>query len=200
MGSWQAEAATHNGGSGAPAPLSAGHVVSRRARVRPLIPGVTATAPPTPSSARRVPGRGHNLFRRQASWQPRRASCAGSRRPTSSWSLPGQLPAGWDQWDHDRCDAFQRRRDPGRWHLLFEGVAAGNGWGGDPIDASRAARIAEEFRQAWTYAQVHTAGFHDDAGFCGECDAAYCYRHWQVSDIGFGHCPRGHGKSLDPRW
>ena len=29
-------------------------------------------------------------------------------------------------------------------------------------------------------------------------NAAYCYRHWQVSDIGFGHCPRGHGKSLDP--
>ena len=67
-----------------------------------------------------------------------------------------------------------------------------------PGDASRAGRIAEAFRQPWSYAQVHTAGFHDDAGFCGECDAAYCYRHWQVSDIGFGHCPRGHGKSLDP--
>jgi hypothetical protein len=28
----------------------------------------------------------------------------------------------------------------------------------------------------------------------------YCARHWHVSPIGYGHCPLGHGKSLDPHW
>jgi hypothetical protein len=32
------------------------------------------------------------------------------------------------------------------------------------------------------------------------CDASYCYHHWQVSESGYGYCPRGHGKSLDPHW
>jgi hypothetical protein len=128
---------------------------------------------------------------------PRCAVC-GSASARIELVAPGQLPAEWDQWDDERRDAFQRRRDPDRWQLLFEGIAAGNGWGGDPIDVGRAERIAGAFRQPWGYAQVRAAGFHDDAGFCGECDAAYCYRHWHVSDIGFGHCPRGHGKSLDP--
>ena len=45
-----------------------------------------------------------------------------------------------------------------------------------------------------------TAGFYDDAGFCQDCDAAYCYRHWHVSETGYEHCPAGHGKSLDPHW
>jgi hypothetical protein len=112
---------------------------------------------------------------------------------------PGEPPAEWDQWTQARRDAFQRRREPDRWHLLFEGVAAGNG-GGDPIDADRARRIADAFRQPLNHVQVRTAGFHDDAGFCEECGAAYCYRHWHVSDTGFGQCPEGHGKSLDPLW
>jgi len=109
---------------------------------------------------------------------------------------PGQVPAGGDQWDDGRRDAFRRRRDPARWHLLFEGVAAGNGWGGDPIEAGRARRIAEAFRRPWSFARVRAAGFHDDAGLCGECDAAYCCRHWQVSDVGFGHCPAVMARAL----
>jgi hypothetical protein len=128
--------------------------------------------------------------------------CAVCGSPSARVELvaPGQLSADWDQWNDERQGAFQRRRDPDRWHLLYEGVAVGNGWGGDPIEDGWAERIAEAFRQPWTYAQVRAAGFHDDAGFCGECDAAYCYRHWQVSDSGFGHCPQGHEKSLYPLW
>jgi hypothetical protein len=49
------------------------------------------------------------------------------------------------------------------------------------------------------FVQVHTARFYD-AGFCQDCDAPYGYRHWQVSESGYGYCPRGHGKSLDPHW
>jgi hypothetical protein len=92
-----------------------------------------------------------------------------------------------------------RQRQPGQWYLLFPGVAACNGYG-DPIDASRAGRIAWAFRPPFCFAQVHAAGFYDDAGFCQDCDAPYCYQHWHVSGTGHGYCPRGHGKSLDPHW
>ena len=43
-------------------------------------------------------------------------------------------------------------------------------------------------------------GFYDDAGFCQDCDAPYCYHHWHVSETGYGYCPRSHRKSLDPHW
>jgi hypothetical protein len=64
----------------------------------------------------------------------------------------------------------------------------------------QAGRIAQAFRPPLRFAQVHTAGFYDDAGFCQDCDAPYCYRHWHVSETGYGYCPRGHGKSLDLHW
>jgi hypothetical protein len=96
-------------------------------------------------------------------------------------------------------DSIERQRQPGQWYLLFQGVAAGNGYG-DPIDASRAGRIAQAFRSPVSFAQVHRVGLHDDAGFCQGCDAPYCYQHWNVSEGGYGHCPRGHGKSLDQHW
>ena len=48
-----------------------------------------------------------------------------------------------------------------------------------------------------SFAKVHTAAFYDDAGFCRDYDAPYCYRHWHVSESSYGYCPRGHGKSLD---
>ena len=56
------------------------------------------------------------------------------------------------------------------------------------------------FRPPLSFAQVRNAGFYDDAGFCQDCDTPYCYRHWHVSEGGYGYCPRGHGKSLDPHW
>jgi hypothetical protein len=100
----------------------------------------------------------------------------------------------------ERRQAFDEDRDPASWHLLFEGVAAGNGWTGDAIEAANAEQIEAAFQEPYRYAQVHTAGFYDDAGFCEQCDVAYCYRHWRVSQTGYGHCPQGHGKSLDPHW
>jgi hypothetical protein len=112
---------------------------------------------------------------------------------------PGGRPAAWDQWSGERREAWQDRRHPEQWYLLFEGVAAGNG-SGNPVSAEEARQIADGFSQPLSWARVHTAGFYDDAGFCQECDAAYCYRHWQVTRSGYGYCPQGHGKSLDPHW
>jgi hypothetical protein len=69
-----------------------------------------------------------------------------------------------------------------------------------PIGASQAGRIAQAFRHPLGFAQVYMAGFPDDAGFCKDCNAPYCSRHWHVSESGTGYCPRRHGRSLDPRW
>jgi len=127
--------------------------------------------------------------------------CAACGIPSARIELvaPGQLPAEWGQWPSTVQRSVLRQREPAQWYLLFKGVAAGNGYG-NPINASRAGRIAQAFRSPLCFAQVHTAGFYDDAGFCQNCDAPYCYRHWHVSEGGYGYCPRGHGKSLDPHW
>ena len=77
-----------------------------------------------------------------------------------------------------------RRRQPGQWYLLVQGIATDNGYG-DSIDASHAGRIAWAFRPPLRFAQVHTAGLHDDAGFCQDCEVPYCYQHWRLSDKTF---------------
>jgi hypothetical protein len=127
--------------------------------------------------------------------------CAECGSPSARIELvaPGELPAEWGQWSSTAQGTFLLQREPGQCYLLFRGVAAYNGYG-DPIDANRAERIARAFQLPPTFAQVHAAGFYDDAGFCQDCDALYCYQHWRVSEGGYGHCPRSHGKSLDPHW
>jgi hypothetical protein len=78
-------------------------------------------------------------------------------------------------------------------------MATGTSYGG-PIDASLAGRIAWALRSPLRYAQVRTARFHDDAGFCPDCEVPYCHQHWHPSDTGYGYCPYGYGKDLDPQW
>ena len=112
---------------------------------------------------------------------------------------PGQLPASWEHWSEQQRESFRRYRDRARWWLLYEGIAAGNG-GGDAISAERAAHLVAAFSRPYSYGRVHEAGLYDDAGFCQVCGVAYCCQHWRVSRSGYGHCPAGHGKSLDPHW
>ncbi|NJP35852.1 hypothetical protein [Micromonospora thermarum] len=113
---------------------------------------------------------------------------------------PGAKPSGWQHWTpqgRDVFDAARLRHGDQRWWLLFSGIEAGNGYG-NPVEPAEATRIAGAFAEPYRYAMVRTAGFHDDAGFCGPCDAPYCHRHWNVFSSGYGACPRGHGKSLGP--
>ena len=86
----------------------------------------------------------------------------------------------------------------GKIHLRQD-IATGTSYGG-PIDASLAGRIAWALRPPLRYAQVRTASFYDDAGFCPDCEVPYCHQHWHPSDTGYGYCPYGHGKDLDPQW
>lgn len=130
--------------------------------------------------------------------EPPCATC-GSPSARIDVIAPGEFPAEWERWGEEERESFGRYRDPDQWWLLFRGVAAANG-GGDAITADRAARIAEAFGTPYSYERAHGAGFYDDAGFCQSCGAPYCSQHWQVSRSGYGHCPGGHGKSLDPHW
>jgi hypothetical protein len=112
---------------------------------------------------------------------------------------PGLLPHDFHEWPESRRATYSEYRRGEKWRLIFEGVVAGNGLGSD-IEAERAAVIAEAFAEPCTFAKVRTAEFYDDAGFCQACDAPYCSEHWNVSSSGYGRCPQGHGKSLDPHW
>lgn len=128
--------------------------------------------------------------------------CAECGAPASRIELvaPGKNPAGWDEWPAPTRDTFTRVcRDPQGWHLLFDGPAAGSGLG-QPVTAARAEEILRAFAPPLAFEKVRMARFYDDAGFCGSCGAAYCARHWNISSTGYGCCPCGHGKSLDPHW
>ena len=109
------------------------------------------------------------------------------------------MPARWDKLPGVIQAGILQSRSPGMWHLIAIGPADGSLYG-VPIDAARAGQIAWALRPPLRFAQVHQAGLYDDAGFCDRCDAAYCYYHWNAIDSGYGWCPRGHGKSLDPDW
>ncbi|MFI6273125.1 hypothetical protein [Micromonospora zamorensis] len=131
-------------------------------------------------------------------------SCAVCGRPAAHVELvaPASEPVDWQGWSAPQRDAYTaaRQRYSGQqWWLLFSGIVAGNG-SGRPVDLAEAQRIADAFAQPYRYAAVTSAGFYDDAGFCGQCDAPYCYHHWNASSTGYGRCPEGHGKSLDPHW
>ncbi len=57
--------------------------------------------------------------------------CAACGAPATRIELvgPGQLPAQWEQWPRTARDSFLRHRGPGQGYLIFDGVAAGNGYG-----------------------------------------------------------------------
>ncbi|MGO9254210.1 MAG: hypothetical protein ACLP5J_23340, partial [Mycobacterium sp.] len=130
-----------------------------------------------------------------------RVLCAVCGEQAASVELlpPGLWPGFVDDLPVKIREFYAKERKEKPWWLRYEGVAAGNG-SGNPIGEDEAERIAVGFAEPLSYARVHDAGFYDDAGFCGQCGKPYCYQHWNTSPGEYGHCPMGHGKSLDPHW
>lgn len=130
-----------------------------------------------------------------------RPECHKCGKPATSVELvpPHRLPAHWEKYPQDEQELFSRYRDPNQWWFISEGICRGNGIG-DQISSDEASVLIDAFSGPPNYDSVHKAGLYDDAGFCRECGVAYCYRHWNVSQGGYGHCPSGHGKGLDPHW
>jgi len=112
---------------------------------------------------------------------------------------PGKLPSQWSRWTATTREAFSRYHDPRSWRFIFEGICAGNGLG-DDISADRASQIAIAFTAPLGALRIRGADLYDDAGFCAACAAVYCFDHWGAPATGYGTCPQGHGKSLDPHW
>lgn len=126
--------------------------------------------------------------------------CAVCGTPSARIELiaPGDLPARWDQWQDGERETFTRHyRNPARWHLLYQGPAAGSDLG-QAITADRAELIAAAVEPPLDYSRLRAADFYDGAGVCQRCGAPYCKRHWRITQSGMGYCPRGHEQSLDP--
>jgi hypothetical protein len=111
---------------------------------------------------------------------------------------PGKLPQEWDDWEPADRQIFSKHRDASKYVLLFRGVECGNGFG-DPISEQEARDIVGMLSPTFDLEAVHRR-FYDDLGYCAECGAFYCTTHWSPDSGGYGHCPNGHGKSLDPFW
>jgi hypothetical protein len=92
------------------------------------------------------------------------------------------------------------RREGDAWWFVYEGLVAGNGLGHRQSDA-KAALLTAAFADPPHFDLMQAADLHyDNAGFCVACGLPYCVKHWNVSVSGYGRCPKGHGKSLDPHW
>jgi hypothetical protein len=129
-----------------------------------------------------------------------RPKCVICEQPSATIEIvpPHTPPVEWAAWEEARQQVFTKYRDPASHQFLYNGPGGSNGWVGNPIDSARADRITAAFSAAPTAEAIKAAGFYDGAGFCASCAAFYCAEHWSISATGFGTCPRGHGKSLDP--
>ena len=84
------------------------------------------------------------------------------------------------------------RQEGDGWRFIYKGIGGGND------DA--AALLTAAFADPPHFDLMREADLYDNAGFCEECGLAYCYTHWNTTTTGYGTCPEGHGKSLDPHW
>ena len=131
-----------------------------------------------------------------------RPKCKACGAPSASIEViaPHERPMEWASWPPARHEMFDKYRAPASHHLLYDGPGGSNGLVGDAITAGRAASIIAAFTGAPTAEKMQAAGFYDGAGWCQKCREFYCPKHWSISSTGYGFCPSGHGKSLDPHW
>jgi hypothetical protein len=131
-----------------------------------------------------------------------RPACSVCGQPSATIEViaPHTLPVEWASWSAEQRRAFTKYRSAKSHQLLYDGPGGNSGWTGSPIDPDQAEQIVAVFSSAPNGAAIRAAGFYDGAGFCADCGCFYCSTHWAVSSTGYGTCPRGHGKSLDPHW
>ncbi|MFI7387254.1 hypothetical protein [Streptomyces sp. NPDC049813] len=107
---------------------------------------------------------------------------------------PGAHPASWYGWGAEERQAYGQVRDTAAWWLIVDADGAANGLG-ENLGDTEARSVQAAFEYPRSYARIHAAGLKGDAGFCPECDVAYCVRHWRGTGAGApDKCPRGHGR------
>ena len=84
--------------------------------------------------------------------------------------------------------------------LFDQRLQGGNGYGTIKSE-DEAVLLTAAFADPPHFDLMREADLHyDNAGYCEKCWVAYCYTHWNTTTTGYGICPHGHGKSLDPHW
>lgn len=110
---------------------------------------------------------------------------------------PGEMPDGYESWQASRRESYERFQGFTTWRFRYEDPGGGNGHG-DRITPERAALLIEVFTPPIKVNRLDEVGV--DGGMCLPCGKPYCRTHWNVSAVEYGHCPQGHGKSIDPHW
>ncbi len=131
-----------------------------------------------------------------------RPPCSVCGKPSATIEIvpPNELPEEFASWDIKRQDDYRKYRDMAHFYLTYSGPGGGNGSIGDSVEPTKAEIIVKAFSGAPNNESIRAADFYDNAGFCLECSAFYCWNHWNVSDSGSGTCPNRHWASLDPHW
>ena len=123
----------------------------------------------------------------------------GKRAVTLEVIPPGELPQEWHSWSSQSRRIFRERRWSDGYTVVYSGVVAGSGPSGTHVSEEDARGIVDALVPTLNVSAM-TSRWYDDLGYCPECGVFYCYTHWSPSVGGYGYCPKGHGKSLDPHW
>jgi hypothetical protein len=130
--------------------------------------------------------------------EPKCSSC-GARTATIEISPPNVYPRKFANFVSLEKEIYLKHRNFAAAYMTYFGPGNYSGIVGTQMTAERVQQMIDAFTEPVTASKIK-GFFYDDAGFCLECEAFYCERCWAPSHTGYGHCPRGHGKSLDPFW
>ena len=127
--------------------------------------------------------------------------CSGCGRKAATIEIcpPNVYPKGYSKFDARERGIYLKWRNFAIADMTCRGLLYESGIIGKPMTAERVQQMIDAFTEPVTSSEIK-GFFHDDAGFCLECEKFYCKTCWAPSHSGYGHCPRGHGKSLDPFW
>ncbi|AEA45214.1 hypothetical protein Fluta_3241 [Fluviicola taffensis DSM 16823] len=112
---------------------------------------------------------------------------------------PNGYPNEAVKWSLDDLSDYEKYRNFDSNYLIYSGPGGSNGNIGDAIDEERKTKLINAFTAPFNEVNIREQ-FYDMAGYCVECQNFYCSKHWNTSSQGYGKCPQGHGKSLDPHW
>ncbi|MGS2764392.1 hypothetical protein [Sinomicrobium sp. M5D2P9] len=112
---------------------------------------------------------------------------------------PNAYPKEAIKWSAEDYAQYEKFRDFESDYLVYSGPGGSNGYIGDPIDLKRKSDLIDAFTEPYNPIKIREQ-FYDMAGYCVGCGKFYCSKHWRSSAFGYGKCPKGHGKSLDPHW
>jgi hypothetical protein len=130
--------------------------------------------------------------------EPKCSKC-GATAATIEICPPNVYPKEFAEFPTTAQEVYRKYRDLADAYMRYSGPGGSNGYVGDPLSAERVQQMMDAFTEPVASSKIRGLLF-DDAGFCLECESFYCERCWAPSPSGYGHCPRGHGKSLDPFW